>query len=50
MDGKVEGMSAEATRKAMAAGKVTLLDVRSPDDGASDVEWMNPARALLEID
>jgi len=30
----------------VAKKKLTILDVRSPDDGASDVEWMNPVSAL----
>eukprot|EP00242_Pyramimonas_sp_CCMP2087_P014705 CAMPEP_0198203836 /NCGR_PEP_ID=MMETSP1445-20131203/7172_1 /TAXON_ID=36898 /ORGANISM="Pyramimonas sp., Strain CCMP2087" /LENGTH=356 /DNA_ID=CAMNT_0043875399 /DNA_START=38 /DNA_END=1108 /DNA_ORIENTATION=+ len=42
MDGKVTGTSPEECAKALAKGKVTLLDLRSPDDGASDIEWMNP--------
>jgi len=42
MDGKVEGITPEETHALVSAGKATLLDVRSKDDGASDVQWMNP--------
>jgi rhodanese-related sulfurtransferase len=41
MDGKVEGISPEETHKLVSSGKAVLLDVRSKDDGASDVQWMN---------
>ncbi|KAK3270227.1 hypothetical protein CYMTET_21364 [Cymbomonas tetramitiformis] len=41
MDGTVAGISPEDAFSAQQAGELTLLDVRSPDDGASDIEWMN---------
>jgi len=41
MDGKVTGMTPEEAYKLSQARRCTLLDVRSPDDGASDIEWMN---------
>lgn len=45
MDGNVSpstGLTPEQVQAGLSKGKLTLLDVRSPDDGASDVEWMNP--------
>jgi hypothetical protein len=47
MDGNVSpstGLTPEQVQAGLSKGKLTLLDVRSPDDGASDVEWMNPVR------
>eukprot|EP00240_Pyramimonas_obovata_P004242 CAMPEP_0118931620 /NCGR_PEP_ID=MMETSP1169-20130426/7898_1 /TAXON_ID=36882 /ORGANISM="Pyramimonas obovata, Strain CCMP722" /LENGTH=347 /DNA_ID=CAMNT_0006874139 /DNA_START=154 /DNA_END=1197 /DNA_ORIENTATION=+ len=41
MDGTLTGIGAEEANTAMEKGELTLLDVRSPDDGASDIAWMN---------
>jgi hypothetical protein len=40
--GQVDGLTPEQVQQLVASKKLTILDVRSPDDGASDVEWMNP--------
>mmetsp|Transcript_35201 Transcript_35201/g.59337 ORF Transcript_35201/g.59337 Transcript_35201/m.59337 type:complete len:356 (-) Transcript_35201:105-1172(-) len=44
MDGQLSGISMEDAYAGMSKrgrGQLNLLDVRSPNDGASDIEWMN---------
>ncbi|KAK3274946.1 hypothetical protein CYMTET_16899 [Cymbomonas tetramitiformis] len=42
MQGNVSGVTPEELQSLLAKKQVKLLDIRSPDDGASDVAWMNP--------
>eukprot|EP00959_Pyramimonas_sp_CCMP1952_P155360 3250665-Pyramimonas_sp.AAC.4 len=44
MDGSLSGISAEDAYAAQKRNKAVLLDVRSADDGASDIKWMNSVR------
>lgn len=46
MEGKVASVTAEEARALSRDGAAQLLDVRSPDDGASDIEWMNSVRTI----